>query len=577
MHQSQYIIYARKSTDDQENQKNSLPYQVEETLRYAQANGLKIAARDIAGVMEKGVIQEKHSGYATSDIKLNDAGQVVYDIERPKFQRMAQALLRREFKGIICLCWDRISRNEQDGLLIKKMMDTGVDIRFVQATYDKSSAGALHRDIDGMFSQHYSRVISEKVRNTFDKFRREGRCLGPAPIGYLDQGSDSKPFDPERAPIVKRIFELYATGEWSYQQLAHWANQQGLTTKASRYRRSRHEMSRDDGGMRPQLSKPVISKTIEHMLANTFYIGIHKDKFGNSRQCKHAPLVDTQVFQKVRESMAKRNVGIHPVAKDFFSYRSLLRCSGCDRSFTPYKQKGITYYRSRCKAGCTNATPNLTSAAIDDAIATKLDDMCFTDAELAEIDAGAKSGLDRIAEKRQSEFADLDRERDRVYADLDYLMKNKITLLRTAAMTAEEYAMDVARLEKDLAAIFAQMEIYKEAGSDMLQYVLSFSDLVKAAGKHFRVAIDSEKYELTKTIFSELKFGNGIFEFTAQDGFSAVFSRASTTKNTQPGLSAFSGSGVVWFSELPRVYAAARPVMEQFGMQIVHQSALAAF
>ena len=30
------------------------------------------------------------------------------------------------------------------------------------------------------------------------------------PAGYLHHGSDNKPFDPERAPIVKRIFELYA-------------------------------------------------------------------------------------------------------------------------------------------------------------------------------------------------------------------------------------------------------------------------------------------------------------------------------------------------------------------------------
>lgn len=552
---TQYIVYTRKSTDDQENQKNSLPYQVEENLKYARANGLAIATTNIPGVMDKGVIQEKHSGYATSDIKLNDAGQVVYDIERPKFQRMAQALLKREFKGVICLCWDRISRNEQDGLLIKKMMDSGVDVRFVQATYDKSSAGALHRDIDGMFSQHYSRVISEKVRNTFDKFRREGRCLGPAPIGYLDQGSACKPFDPIRAPLVRRIFDLYATGEWSFQQLAHWASQQGLTTKPSRYRRSRHEMSIDDGSERPQVSKPVISKTIEHMLANPFYIGIHKDKYGNSRQCKHAPLVATQVFQKVQNAMAKRNVGIHPVAKAFFSYRALLRCSDCGRSYSPYQQKGITYYRSACKKYCSNKTVNLTSTAIDEAIAAKLDDMCFTDQELAEIDAGAKAGLDHIAEKRTGELADLDRERNRIFADLDYLKKNKITLLRTAATTAEEFALDVARLETELEEIYAKMEVYKEAESDMLQFVLTFSELVKAAGQRYRDALDSDKYEITTTVFSELNFGNGIFEFTAHDGFSAVFSRASTTKNTQPGLSAFSGSVLRQvFERLPNLY-----------------------
>jgi DNA invertase Pin-like site-specific DNA recombinase len=113
---------------------------------------------------------------------------VSYAIERPKFQRLMQLLDKGIYKGVICLCWDRISRNEHDGIIIKRLMDNGVDFRFVQVTYDKTSSGALHRDIDGMFSQHYSRVISEKVRDTFKKFRQDGRCLGPAPIGYLVAG-----------------------------------------------------------------------------------------------------------------------------------------------------------------------------------------------------------------------------------------------------------------------------------------------------------------------------------------------------------------------------------------------------
>ena len=553
-----YLVYARKSTDDQENQKNSLPYQVDAGTRYARDNALKVAKVTLAGFSHDGVIQEKHSGYTTSELRLSDEGQVTYDIERPKFQRMAQMLLRREFKGVICLCWDRISRNEQDGLLIKKMMDSAVDVRFVQVTYDKTSSGALHRDIDGMFSQHYSRVISEKVRNTFEKFRREGRCLGPAPIGYLDHGSDSKPFDPVRAPIVKRLFELYATGGWSFSQLAHWANQQGLTTKPTRGRRSREKMHSDENGAdRPQLPGPVTPKTMESILRNSFYIGHHTDLFGNSRRCKHAPLIDTKVFLAVRQSLATRNVGIHPIVKDFFAYRALIRCSQCGRLFSPYVQKGITYYRCRCVPGCKNTTVNLNAHDIDTAIADKLDQLCFTDAELAVIEAGAAEGLDKIARKRKREVADLDLQRDRVFADLDYLKKNKIFLLRTGATTAEDYALDVARLELELDDIFEKMNAYKEAETDMLKFVLSFSEMVKAAGEHYRFALDSERRARVTLVFSELKFGDGAFELKVEEAFSQVFLRARETKNTQGDLSMSSGSGIDWFSELPNLFTVA--------------------
>jgi site-specific DNA recombinase len=561
-HKDQYLVYARKSTDDQENQKNSLPYQVEENIRFAEANGLRIARVTMLGLMDDGIIQEKHSGYATSELELSDDGFVRYEIERPKFQRMAKLLLDRKFKGVICLCWDRISRNEHDGILIKKIMDSGVDVRFVQVTYDKTSSGALHRDIDGMFSQHYSRVISEKVRNTFDKFRREGRCIGPAPIGYLDQGSASKPFDPIRAPIVRRMFDLYTTGEWSISQLAHWTNQQGLTTKPRRPRRMAVQRF-DDGEDRQQIPRRMGTTTVAHMLANTYYIGQHRDRHGNSRQCQHSPLIDTAIFLRARETLRRRNVGVHPTAQAFFTYRALLRCSLCTRQFSPYVQKGITYYRCRCKSDCQNKTINLKATEIDNAIAKKFDEMCFTDDELAQIEAGAADGLDRIAAKRTAELDDLHRQRERIFADLDYLKKNKILLLRTGASSAEDYTVDVTRSEQELDAVYGKMNAYKETETEMLRYVLSFSELIKEAGKHFRTALDSEKREMALLAFTELTFGDGNFAFTPQTTFSLVFSRSHATKNTQDDLSVVSGSGDFWFSELPNIFRAVRASTER--------------
>ncbi len=68
-------------------------------------------------------------------------------------------LREKKVKGIIYLCWDRASRNKQDDMIIKKLLALGFPIIFVEATYDKTSAGDLHMDIDGMFAAHYSRVI----------------------------------------------------------------------------------------------------------------------------------------------------------------------------------------------------------------------------------------------------------------------------------------------------------------------------------------------------------------------------------------------------------------------------------
>ena len=67
-----------------------------------------------------------------------------------------------------------MSRNKGDDTLIRKLMRKGVDVRFVYANYDKTSSGALHMDIDGMFAQHHSRVTSEKVSLTIKVARAKG-------------------------------------------------------------------------------------------------------------------------------------------------------------------------------------------------------------------------------------------------------------------------------------------------------------------------------------------------------------------------------------------------------------------
>jgi hypothetical protein len=189
-------------------------------------------------------------------------------------------------------------------------------------------------DIDGVFSRHYSRVISEKVKMAAKKLREEGRCIYLSPLGYLDNGSESKPFDPQRAPIVKRVFELYATGEWSYRALAHWANQQHLTTKPVRRKRSKSERLE---GVKiesiPKISRKVTVKAIENILKNPFYIGMNVTGDEWIRSIAHQALIDSSLFYKVQSMMKQRTVTVHYPELQFYPYRGLIKCYYCNCSY----------------------------------------------------------------------------------------------------------------------------------------------------------------------------------------------------------------------------------------------------
>jgi site-specific DNA recombinase len=538
---NKYLVYTRKSTNDSNNQKNSIDYQVGQCLKFAENNNLAIAQVDIDNLCSDGIIKERHSAYKTSGIKIKADGKVMYEIERPKFQQVTQLLLSKEFAGVIVLCWDRISRNEQDGIVVKDLIDRGIDIRFVQVTYDKTSSGSLHRDIDGMFATHYSRVISEKVCNTYDKLRKEGRCTYPAPIGYLDHGSDKKLPDPERAKKVKRIFELYATGEWSMSQLSLWANDKGLTTKPARPKRTQEEMLAGEENEKEPVCRPVTKKTIENILNNPFYVGKLKHKGTIIDGC-HPPLIDLQLFQKVQKVLQSKNVHIHYQDKPFFALRRIIRCA-CGRLYSPYTKKGINYLSSKCHDSCGNTQKNITESLVENEIEQLLEKIHFSDEELLEIESKAKLGLDRISEKRNKELKDLESERRRIYADIDYLKKNKFTLLRTNASSPEEYAKEMMDLESQLADVDAKVLAYSEAESEMLRYVLTFSELIKSAKEYYKYALDVEKRDIVTQVFSELVFIDGkLHNVAAKEGFAALFARHEHRKNAIQMNSVLSGS-----------------------------------
>ncbi len=525
-HKNSYLIYCRRSLDDNDNQKNSLPFQRMRNSEFAKQAQLPIAPLTIKGFCENGIISESHSAYQENDFEITESGSISYRVARPKFLQLIRLLKEKEIKGVIVLCWDRVSRNQNDSTVIQKLMKEGSDIRFADTTYDKGSAGSFHMDLDGAFAAHYSRVVGEKVRNAKKRLHSEGQCTQMSPIGYLDCGSNNKPFDLERAPIVKRIFEMYATGEWSYMQLAKWANQQGLTKKPSRRKRTEEErLNNLDKETLPKIARAVDHKTIEYILENPFYIGRMKSDEGYIPSRVHQPLVDTALFNRVQNMLRGRTQSVRYVDKIFFTYRGFIRCS-CGRLYTGYTQKGSVYYRSNCKGGCDNPSNNLSESEISGFIQKIMSRISFTDEELVEIESQSKTELKKISEKRDAKLADLHTKQRNIVADIAYMTENRISLLRTKAMTPEAITDEETRLNGRLEVVNNEIRAYAESAPAMLKFIITFSELVKNASEYFKYALDNERRELTTQVFYEIVVKDKtVLSCRAKDGFEALLAR----------------------------------------------------
>ena len=122
--------------------------------------------------------------------------------------------------------------------------------------------------------------------------------------------------------------------------------------------------------------------------------------------------------------------------------------------------------------------------------------MHLTEEEKADIEQGAKGELSKISEERNRVLDDLHTRQRTVLADIDYLTQNKITLLRTGSMNAEEIMQEQKRLEDKLASVNIEISAYSESAPEMMKFVLTFSELVKDAGIYFKYALDGEKREI---------------------------------------------------------------------------------
>ncbi len=527
-----YLVYNRRSTDDLENQKNSIKYQKSENVRFAFREKLPIAKLTIEGFASDGIVSERHSGFKENgELSFGGDNTIQYRVERPKFYRLANWLSKGYFKGVIILCWDRASRNKNDDNVIRKLMKMGVDIRFTLSTYDKTSSGELHMDIDGMFAEHYSRVTSEKVTIGKRHKREQGICTYKAPVGYLNEGNmDHKPFDPVRAPIIKKLFEMYATGEWSLADLARWAIEQGFTMPPFRRRRTEEEtLAEEDDDVRLKIDaicRPPQYNSIHKILNNPFYAG---KVIGNDGtwvdSISHEPIVRQELFDEVQIQLRKNNKSAHYADLLDHPLRRIVRCDICKRIYTPYPKKGIMYYGAKCTKDCINKNRSFNFDFITSEVGKLIVKLSFTDKELEDLDARTGTDIALLETKRFNQLEATERKKKKLREDLAYLNANRLTLLKAGVYTPEALVAEDARLQFELSNLCNAEQASDLAMSETIKDVVKLSELLKNVYLYYFHANPQEKEAIIKIIFSELSLSENTLKYKVKKGFQALENR----------------------------------------------------
>lgn len=250
---------------------------------------------------------------------------------RPVFSAMIKELHKGKASNLIIHKIDRSARNLADWAKIGDLSDAGINVHFATETLDfRSRGGRLTADIQAVIAADMIRNLKEETLKGMNGRLKQGLYPFKAPIGYVNNGGGKvKTIDPIRGKLVKQIFELYATNEYSLWMLVDAAKQLGL---------------KNDNGKHIGLS------CIERLLANPFYIGLmHIPAWGKTFEGKHKPLISVSLFNQVADVRAGK--WVKKKTKHSFTYRRIFKCKRCSKAIIGEQQKGFTYYRCHTK-GC---------------------------------------------------------------------------------------------------------------------------------------------------------------------------------------------------------------------------------
>jgi len=310
------IILARVSTEEQKDAGNSLPAQIERLRTYCKRKGYEI-------------------------VRTFSFDESAYKTKRDEFDRIIEYLEANKEKIAVCFDKvDRLSRNVFDkrvSLLYEKAVADQIELHFVSdGQVINSAMSAVQKFQFGMslgLAKYYSDAISDNVKRAYEQKRRAGEWTGRAPIGYKNitdpiTGKRDIAFDMDKEAFVRKIFELYATGNYSIKTIGKEITKAGLKSK---------------------VGKQLSGSMIEHILKNPFYYGEMLCN-GVIYPHKYQPLISRDIFDRCKGILEGWNKKPFQYAAKPYIFRGLLRCAKCGCSMSPETAKGKFVYYS-----CTNA------------------------------------------------------------------------------------------------------------------------------------------------------------------------------------------------------------------------------
>jgi site-specific DNA recombinase len=474
------IILARVSTKEQEDGQ-SIPAQIRRLTEYVEKRKLSILH----------VFQITES--STQD-------------SRKEFEKIIDIISKsKEPIALIADTVDRFQRDFKESIpTLKLLRDGKMELHFLRdrLILDKNfnSTDIMRWDMCVMFAKGYVLQLADNVKRSLEQLRKEGIRANLAPLGYLnvtdkDGNKDVIP-NPEQRHLIIKMFELYATGNYSYRQITEMMKEMGLKNKQGGY---------------------VSHSKIADALKDTFYFGIMKAK-GELLPHKHEPIISYELFQKVQEVISGYNKKpFQHVAKPFI-FRGMISCGNCGCLISPEIKKGKYIYYS-----CTNAKGICHRDYINEKeflkeISDYFDEISLSQEVIQEITEYLKNIYEAEGQFYQEQKNRLRKEQDQIHDRISKMYDD-----RYDGKIDEAFFQKKLKEYKDREfAIIQEMESHAKADETFHVTANMVLSLAKRSREIFESSEVEEKRQLLNFVFQNLELKEKKLSVTLREPFKMI-------------------------------------------------------
>ena len=277
--------------------------------------------------------------------------------KRPVFRRLLAYLAEHpEIDCVIIYMRSRAFRNLGDAVLTKRQLEKmGVKLVSAKEDFGEGIMADAMEAVTDIINEVQVRMSGEDIKVKMQHKAERGGTPGRAKLGYKNVRIDhegrqvnSIVLDDERAPLVKRAFELFATGDYTVERLLDTITDLGLTIRATRR----------------FASGPLSRSQLHRLLKDPYYKGVVTYK-GELYPGRHDAIVDADLWDAAQRVMEHRSKHGQRDRVHYHYLKGMLFCDRCARRgvesrmiFVQAKgRSGQFYYyfacRSRLQGPCT--------------------------------------------------------------------------------------------------------------------------------------------------------------------------------------------------------------------------------